>query len=646
MTVFNSNPSSSDAPTSTNSNVPRVIWRKKKFWAVLIPVCIVLIAFGWNRWRLPVQFDNQAQINLGAPDVWIHSQNLALMPHDVLQEPILKSVLTEDFLYFYQQDVDWLSLQGVMRRLSFEHDLNVSDTLLKDIASAPTDVYMWHDGTHGLRYWAISIERNPLLGFAQQLAKLKLVADKQITEVGRVNIDGDDVPLLKINLSSQRTMLLVAHSKRLVLFSDSAMLTRDEGELDPHADTLLRSLLATDVAQRSPLINGDQAPVMTHPQQQTIWMSNRFYAQGYAAFTPDVQALRFDFDGTNWSGQANVRHVNADPQIWTQIPAYAASCFSTSIDWSQVEVALKAAKAPVDNLLNTKALESLAPTGAVCWFAERGDDVAQPLFVALRTAQSTVKPEDLNALFDWGVAQNRDYQQPLLELKAQKRNLSAQLNSLTDELKSLKKDHRHESHKDKSDAEIAQANMVYSDTVKEKKDEMDQLDLKLDELSDQLKAAKKELEPEIQKAQALTTQQQGSFTTIKRTESIVSAANPMLAFSPQVIYFSPNSSLVQRAMRVAEKRYPNLQESTGSIDAHRKTLVYINPSKLSQLFTQTGQHALSPKTDQRLRTAFDYHMPERMSALAKFKPFTVSVDHASVLDGGSHWQPLMKQSGQ
>lgn len=69
--------------------------------------------------------------------------------------------------------MDWLSLQGAIRRLSFEHDMNWSDHLFQNMASAPADV--------------------------------------------------DSIPLLKISLSSKRSMVLAAHGKRLVLFSDGAM---------------------------------------------------------------------------------------------------------------------------------------------------------------------------------------------------------------------------------------------------------------------------------------------------------------------------------------------------------------------------------------------------------------------------------------
>jgi uncharacterized protein YfaA (DUF2138 family) len=144
----------------------------------------------------------------------------------------------------------------------------------------------------------------------------------------------------------------------------------------------------------------------------------------------------------------------------------------------------------------------------------------------------------------------------------------------------------------------------------------------------------------------LTTQQLGSFTILSRTQPIVSNANPALAFNDHVLYFSPSPDLVMRAVNVANKRYPNLQEQAQIIDPQQNTLLYVNPAKLAKLLTQTGHRALPQKTSRRLRDAFDYHMPPRMSALAQEKPFVISVSPPSVLQRDAlHWQPLTWHDG-
>ena len=100
--------------------------------------------------------------------------------------------------------------------------------------------------------------------------------------------------------------------------------------------------------------------------KQTVLLSNRLFAQGYAAFVPSLRALRFDYDGKTWQTQANIIPTAFDPKIWTHLPANAAFCVSTPIDWGQMQKALDGAKA----LGNAPKLTAeLASTGAVCWYA-------------------------------------------------------------------------------------------------------------------------------------------------------------------------------------------------------------------------------------------------------------------------------------
>lgn len=175
------------------------------------------------------------------------------------------------------------------------------------------------------------------------------------------------------------------------------------------------------------------------------------------------------------------------------------------------------------------------------------------------------------------------------------------------------------------------------------------LEKQLDEQSEKLSAVKSALEPQIKAAQALSTQHEGTFTTIKRTESILpnQKTNPMLAFNTQVLYFSPSSQLVECAIKVAEQRYPNVQEaSQGLIDPKQITVLYVNPAKVAELMTETGQNALPRKRQGRLRAAFDYHMPSRMSALSQHAPFSVTLKNPILGSGGdtTHRQPMIWQS--
>ena len=303
--------------------------------------------------------------------MWVHSQNLSLLPRDLLQVPLLKTLLTEDFVYFYAEDEDWLSLQGAMRRISFEHALNWSDTLLKNIAEAPADIYMWHDDSHALRYWALSLERDQLSAVAQKLATLKLTADKQLQQIGSVRIAGTSVPVLQLSLSSRRQMVLAAHQNRLVLLSDIDMVSHADNELDDQTAKLISRLLSEDAKVRAEVIaewqvTANAQPV--HKSKQTILVSNRLFAQGYAPFVPYLGALRFDFDGKQWQTQANIcllytsmgKPIRASLSVDVNSAANSLRWFGEAIDKVYDEIAPTA-----DNTLGMITREPMGVVGAI-----------------------------------------------------------------------------------------------------------------------------------------------------------------------------------------------------------------------------------------------------------------------------------------
>ena len=152
-------------------------------------------------------------------------------------------------------------------------------------------------------------------------------------------------------------------------------------------------------------------------------LSNRLFAQGYGAFVPSLRAVRFDFDGKAWQGQANITPTAFDPNIWTHLPANAAFCASAPIDWAQVQKVIDGASSLS---VKPKLADEFATTGAVCWYAEKGDDIAQPLFVALRKS-GKASPDTLNSLFDWAVSTNQEHLIELRGLRSQQAQFERQL---------------------------------------------------------------------------------------------------------------------------------------------------------------------------------------------------------------------------
>lgn len=627
MTNTDPNLSTQTNALATTTGFKSILSQRKKW--VIAGFLMALIAAAAFAFKVPHAKLEQEPINLSQPDVWVHSQNFSLLAHDLLQVPLLKSLLTEDFLYFYAQDEDWMSLQGAMRRISFEHDLNWSDSLLKNIASAPADVYMWHDDTHALRYWALSLERDQLTTIAQKLAVLKLTADKQLHEIAQISIDGDDVPILRVTLSAQRQMVLAAHDKRLVLLSDVSMASFEGDDLDEGAEQLIKNLLAKDAATRAKVVSEWQVAGKTsseHEFQQTIFLSNRFFAQGYGTYVPSVRALRFDYNGKNWLTEANLTSSSFDANIWTHLPANAAFCVSLPIDWAAAQKALDDA----DELSVKPNLASeFAASGAACWYAEENDDITQPLFVVLRKSEKD-STDALTALFDWGVATNQDYLKDLFALYRQRREIKDRLASAESSLDTLKKTKF--SPKLKKE-EFAAKKVELENQKKATQEQIDSIEAELEAIKPKIAAEKEAIAEPATIAKEKTIEHEGNFTVLARKQAIDSSSNnsPQIAFDNKVVYFSTNQHLIARAIAVGGKHYPNLQESTKILSPSAQQFLYVNPKKLATLLNNTGHEALPQETQANLRAAFDYHMPARLAALSKQPPFSLVQDKPSAL---------------
>lgn len=610
-------------------------FKTKKSWLIL-PL-VLIVAFAFYKLRIPtLQNANQNEIKLAQPDVWVHSQNFALLPHDLLQVPLLKALLTEDFIYFYAQDEDWLSLQGAMRRISFEHELNWSDTLLKNIADAPADLYMWHDDSHALRYWALSMERDSLTTVAQSLAKLKLAADKQLHEIGRVSIGGDDVPVLRVSLSASRQMVFAAHGKRMVLLSDVVMASHAGEDLDDQAETLIKRLLADDANTRAEVVSEWQVSTKAQPvvnAKQTIMLSNRLFAQGYGAFIPSLRAVRFDFDGKTWVSQANITPTAFDPKIWSHLPANAAFCASAPIDWTQVQKAVDGASSLT---VKPKLAEDFASTGAVCWYAEEGDNVVQPLFVALRQSGKG-SDASFNALFDWGVATNQTHMKEVRGLRRKEQQLQSELeraNSNLDEIDEEKNEAKNAEERAYFEKDLAQRKENAKTAIKG-------LEKALTDIEPQINAALEKIAEPAKAAKETVAEKNGAFTILSRKVAIMAESdnNPKLAYNDQAVYFSTNQDLLTRAVSVGQKKYPNLAEAAKEISPTAQQFLYVSPKKLAPLLQSTAEEALPQESRAKLRAAYDYHMPARLQALAKQPAFSLTLDKPAS-GVAEQWLPL------
>ncbi|XHO06221.1 hypothetical protein ACEQUB_03133 [Ralstonia syzygii] len=118
----------------------------------------------------------EVKLDLTLPDALIDSQSLSQLPRDVLRVPLLRDVLTEDFVAYYEGNEDRLSVAGALRRLAYEQKLDLAETVLKHVFDEPARVMLWRGPDDKLRYWVLSMQRN---GLAKALETVGTVAARR-----------------------------------------------------------------------------------------------------------------------------------------------------------------------------------------------------------------------------------------------------------------------------------------------------------------------------------------------------------------------------------------------------------------------------------------------------------------------------------
>ncbi len=81
------------------------------------------------------------------PDLFLDSDSLSQLPKDLLTIPFLHDVLSEDFVFYYQNHADRLGIEGSIRRIVYEHDLTLKDKLFSSLLDQPAQaaVARWHE---------------------------------------------------------------------------------------------------------------------------------------------------------------------------------------------------------------------------------------------------------------------------------------------------------------------------------------------------------------------------------------------------------------------------------------------------------------------------------------------------------------------
>jgi uncharacterized protein YfaA (DUF2138 family) len=351
--------------------------------------------------------------DIGLPDALIRSYSLSRLPADLLRVPLARDVLTEDFVSYYEENEGRLALSGTVRRIAYEHKLNLPERLVESTLDEPAEVALWRGADGRLRDFIVVMTRNTLARAIQAiLPVVSRAADAQVSSAGK--LDGDDVDILALEYGYRRRLLLLAKGDRVVVLSNPGMLLApNEDDADEpwvqsaEAARLIRKLLdgngkASPFAQRFRL--GKTPPAKKHE----LVLGARVFAFGYDAFAPGLAALGMTFDDKGkWQSAALTGGSPVsgnDKELWASLPHGPSLCASLPVDWVRVVPVLKKFNASLERPATTDWFaDHFAGPAAVCWYKD--SRLYTPLFAArLKSRMDEKQSGEFFAIADSAIA--------------------------------------------------------------------------------------------------------------------------------------------------------------------------------------------------------------------------------------------------
>jgi uncharacterized protein YfaA (DUF2138 family) len=539
---------------------------KKRLALIALVVILLLAGYALYRAFSPAPFravTSGLALDLTRPDALIRTYSLSRLPPDLLKVPLARDVLTEDFIDYYENNENRLALAGTVRRIAFEHKLDLPERLLETVFNEPAEVALWRDDGGRLKYFAITMTRNALARAIQIV--LPALPDVQVQRIG--HLPGSDIDVLMLEYGYRHHLVLAAKGDRVVAFSEPAMLFRtDEAgeEEDGEGGSLIFSDPAVELISR--LLDGDAriSPFAEHFQIKRPLADNthelilgaRAFAFGYDTFAPGLAALQLSFNNSGqWTSAALVDETRSwrAAGLWSTLPHGPSLCFALPVEWSKFAALLPALGIQAEAA--TAFVDRLEGSAAVCWYQ------TARLYTPLFAAQLKSNPDEAQA---------------------------------------------------KAFFELAKISTRGEDG-----------------------AISFDAQNSIGLWQGRVASRYGETGEGSRN------LKPALGIVRNVVLFSPDAALIQKALDVGAKRYPALADTFAESDA--EVLALIDPEALSGLLTKEIFAALPRNEEALFRNAADAYLAPRLAALARYPAQRIRI--SSSVNGAWHaleWEEAKK----
>ncbi|WP_448093404.1 DUF2138 domain-containing protein [Pseudomonas lini] len=385
-----------DAPAANTS---------RRWPALVIGLCLVAGVAGGLGWFLnkpkapPAELASD-KLGMSRPDGLLETHSLSQLPKDLLAVPFLKETLTEDFVFYYEAHADRLGLIGSLRRIIYEHDLKLQDSLIEQLFDQPADVALWRGADGRLKDFLLVMDRGGLAKVLEPLAKVAL-DDTQLSKLSEVKVGGDAVTLYQLNYNASKSLVFASHGDKLVVLSNPAKLYDPENGASEDTGSVSTKAIAA-------LLNGDKLfpeafglPPRTPEVKQRLSVNSSVLAMGYQRFIPNFAGLRFDMDDKGWHSFLAMDELENQPDfdfkpIWQAMPMGASACVALPLAAEQQKPLL--VKLGAEESVAQALTEHMAGAAGLCWYAD--SRLYTPLLVASLNDDDSAKLDgDLGNLF-------------------------------------------------------------------------------------------------------------------------------------------------------------------------------------------------------------------------------------------------------
>ncbi|WP_095053265.1 DUF2138 domain-containing protein [Pseudomonas sp. Irchel s3b2] len=394
----------SDKTVSPAADTPAA--KPPRRWpALLVGLCLVAGVAGGLGWFLnkpkapPAELASD-KLGMSRPDGLLETHSLSQLPKDLLAVPFLKETLTEDFVFYYEAHADRLGLIGSLRRIIYEHDLKLQDSLIEQLFDQPADVALWRGADGRLKDFLLVMDRGGLAKVLEPLAKVVL-DDTQLSKLSEVKVGADAVTLYQLNYNASKSLVFASHGDKLVVLSNPAKLYDPENGASEDAGSVSTKAIAA-------LLNGDKLfpeafglPPRTPEVKQRLSVNSSVLAMGYQRFIPNFAGLRFDMDDKGWHSFLAMDELDNQPDfdfkpIWQAMPMGASACVALPLAAEQQQPLL--VKLGAEESVAQALTEHMAGAAGLCWYAE--SRLYTPLLVASLNDDDSAKLDgDLGNLF-------------------------------------------------------------------------------------------------------------------------------------------------------------------------------------------------------------------------------------------------------